>query len=527
MAKMKFFSKRNQVGVPTPIPQGSWVRRTANSAGEVAARFIISNITPETWMSALQPLIPFLPEVFGRRYDYQVGRNLSFIPRGDQPIGFTQLRQLANNCELLRLGIETVKDQIASCAWQFKPVEGADIEGDDPLIVSLTEFFQSPDKQNNFKTWLRMILEEMLVTDAVSIYRRKDNIGGLHSYRVIDGATIFPLIDADGYPPMPPDPCYQQILKGAVKANLTSDELIYRPRNLFVYSVYGYAPTEQVIKSAMQDIERMKYQLAYFTEGSTPDTYMTMGTELTPDQILAFEQRFNAYLSGNAGERRKIPAVPKDTKLEQLKPPPLKDEFDEWIARKVCYALSLPPTAFVKQMNRAQAESEQERAKSEGQAPRLLWLKDLINEIVYHDFPQARGKCEFSWLDEKDQDPAVADQIIVNDVKAAVITINEARDMKGLDPLPDAEANQPMVLTANGYVPLNNFEVQQQNQEANRQSQADALDSASRGTDGDKPANKALGKAVRHKPIPFRQANRYAINHGHAHRHAEGSDTSR
>jgi Phage portal protein len=518
--------KRNPAGVPTPVPQG-WIRRGAGNAAASAARFLISNITPETWMSALQPLIPFLPEVFGRRYDYQVGRNLSYIPRGDQAISFWQLRQLAENCELLRLGIETVKDQIASCAWQFKPTEDSDIEADDPLIQKLTAFWQSPDKQNNFKTWLRMLLEEMLVTDAVSIYRRKDQIGGLHSYRIIDGATIFPLIDGDGYPPEPPDPCYQQILKGAVKSALTSEELVYRPRNLRVYSVYGYSPTEQVIMSARQDIERMKYQLAYFTEGSTPDTYMVMGAELTPDQILAFEQRFNAYLSGNASERRKIPAVPKDTKLEQLKPAPLKDEFDEWVARKVCYALSLPPTAFVKQMNRAQAESEQERAKSEGQAPRLLWIQDLINEIVYHDFPEAIGKCQFAWRDEKDQDPAVADAIIINDVKAAVLTINEGRDMKGLDPLPDPIADQPMVYTANGYVPLNNFEIQQQNQEANRQASLETSQNVpvEQSGDGNKSANKALGKAVRHKPIPFRQANRYSINHSHAQRMHEGSKT--
>ncbi len=519
--------KRNQVGVPVPISQSSWVRRTANNVASTTARFVIENIKPETWMSALQPLIPFLPEVWGRRYDYNVGRNINFTPRGDQPISFWQLRQLAQQCELLRLGIETVKDQIASCKWQFKPTEESGLDGDAPIIQELTAFFQSPDKQNNFKTWLRMLLEEVLVTDAASVYRRKDKGGGLHSYRIIDGATIFPLIDADGYSPEPPDPAYQQILKGAVKSNLTREELLYRPHNVRVFSVYGYGVTEQVIMSARQSIERMKYQLAYFTEGSTPDTYMKMGAELTPDQILAFEQRFNAYLTGNASERRKIPAVPKDTELLQLKPAPLKDEFDEWLARIICNVLSLPPNAFVKQMNRATAESEQDRAKSEGQAPRLLWVQDLINEMIRLDWPETIGKVEFAWLDEKEQDPAVADQIIVNDVKAAVITINEARDMKGLDPLSDPEANQPMVYTANGYVPLNNFEIQQQNQEANRQAQADALENVPRGTAGDKPANKALGKAVRHKPIPFRQANRYAVNHGHAHRVAEGANEGR
>ena len=34
--------------------------------------------------------------------------------------------------------------------------------------------------------------------------------------------------------------------------------------------------------------------------------------------------------------------------IKSLKQAELKNDFDEWLARKICFAFSLPPTAFVR-----------------------------------------------------------------------------------------------------------------------------------------------------------------------------------
>ncbi|RBP15896.1 hypothetical protein DFR50_107166, partial [Roseiarcus fermentans] len=57
-----------------------------------------------------------------------------------------------------------------------------------------------------------MLLEDLLVIDAATIYPRFDRGGNLFSLDVIDGATIKPLIGDDGRAPEPPDPAYQQVL---------------------------------------------------------------------------------------------------------------------------------------------------------------------------------------------------------------------------------------------------------------------------------------------------------------------------
>jgi hypothetical protein len=59
-----------------------------------------------------------------------------------------------------------------------------------------------------------MLLEEMLVIDAATLYPRYNRGGALYALDIIDGATIKPLIGEDGRAPESPDPAYQQILKG-------------------------------------------------------------------------------------------------------------------------------------------------------------------------------------------------------------------------------------------------------------------------------------------------------------------------
>ena len=265
----------------------------------------ISEVSDSTYMSPLQPLVPVAPELKGRQWDFPVGYNINYQPRGYgtglRPFG--ELRALSLNSEIFRIAIETRKNQVASLRWQigYKDKDDSGDQHDDPRIKELTEFFQRPDKLQDWDDWVRQILEEVYVTDAVSIYRVKtkggENGKRPYAFELIDGSTIFPFIEDDGRTPMPPSPAYQQIIKGMPAVDYTTDELLYAPSNRRVYTPYGYSVVEQIINSCRTDIQRIKYQLAYFTTGSMPDAYAIMGDKMTQDQIEAFERRFNPLFS--------------------------------------------------------------------------------------------------------------------------------------------------------------------------------------------------------------------------------------
>ena len=72
--------------------------------------------------------------------------------------------------------------------------------------------------------------------------------------------------------------------------------------------------------------------------------------------------------------------MPGDTaaKVVQTKEPQHKDDFDEWLARIICFAFSVPPQWAVKLMNRATADNQSAQSEEEGLEPTEEWVKDLV-----------------------------------------------------------------------------------------------------------------------------------------------------
>ena len=198
-------------------------------------RTVVSGVNPNNWFGPSQPMAPQAPEeVKGRAFDYQPGWNLHMRPRQDEQVTFETLRALADSYDLLRLVIETRKDQIAKLDWTIQPRKrtgGADRPPSDGRIEEISRLLRRPDGINSWQNWLRMLMEDCFVLDAATIYPRFNRNGKLHVIEVIDGATIKRVLGEDGRTPMPPDPAFQQILKGMPAVNYTVDELVYCVRN--------------------------------------------------------------------------------------------------------------------------------------------------------------------------------------------------------------------------------------------------------------------------------------------------------
>lgn len=396
-------------------------------------RYVISGVKPDDWFGPLQPILPVAQEVKGRQFDYQVASNINYVPgQQEKWIGFGELRALADNYDLLRIGIETRKDQITRLKWQIKPVDAKDKTQDD-LIKSLTEFFNFPDKQHSWSTWLRAILEDSIVIDAPCIYPRLTAQNQLYSLELLDGATIKVLINDDGRTPLAPSPAYQQILHGVPAVDYSYDELIYAPRNVRTNKMYGMGVVEQIITTINIALRRQNSQLEYYTSGSVPDAFMSVPESWNPDQISQFQTYFDSLLSGNLAERRKVRFMPGGTTYTATKENPLKDDYDEWLARIVSYALSISPQALSKQMNRATAEQAQESSEQEGLGPYKEWIAGLINLIIVKYF--GVSAVEFCWREDSEQDALKQAQINDMYIKNGTKSVDEVRAELGMLPV--------------------------------------------------------------------------------------------
>ena len=314
----------------------------------IATRYAISGVSPATWFGPQQPLAPQAPpEVKGRQFDYPFGANLNYIPRAEGGISFAELRALADALPLLRAVIETRKDQIAAQTFTVRMRAHADRPDAADRIDAALALLARPDRRHSFADWLRMLIEDLLVIDAATIYPRYSRSGALHSLDVIDGATIKPLIGEDGRAPEAPDPAYQQILHGVPAADFTADQLLYLPRNLRAHKTYGMSPVEQIALTINIALRREAATLDYYQAGSVPDAFGTVPKEWTSDQMRDFQDYFDAKMAGNLHRRRMLKFMHADFKLIEYRQPPLKDQYDEWLARVICYAFSVPATPFV------------------------------------------------------------------------------------------------------------------------------------------------------------------------------------
>ena len=319
-----------------------------------AARTAIAGVRPDAWFGPQQPLAPQAPpEVKGRQYDYAFGANLNYSPRSEGGITFAELRALADALPLLRAVIETRKDQIAAQNFTVRQRSRANLPDASARIEAALALLARPDRRRSFGDWLRMLLEDLLVIDAATLYPRYDRSGGLYSLDIVDGATITPLIGEDGRAPEPPDPAFQQVLHGVPAADFSADELLYLPRNARAHKLYGMSPVEQIALTINIALRRETATLDYYRTGSVPDAFGTVPKEWTTDQCNAFQNYFDAQMSGNSALRRTLKFMPGDFKLIEPRQPPLKDQYDEWLARLICYAFSVPVTPFVSQVNRA------------------------------------------------------------------------------------------------------------------------------------------------------------------------------
>ncbi len=440
--------------------RGAGLPRWSLSPVEITARFAGVEGAAD-WFGPSAPQGPSAPaDVAGRQWDFPSGYNLNTSARAYEPFSFADLRALADAYDLLRLVIETRKDQIERLNWTIRPKSGVKV--DSVQLARVEKFFESPDGAHDWSAWMRMILEDLFVIDAPALWCERDRGGALLALHPLDGATIKPVLDAWGRTPRPfaqngklvYPVAYQQILKGLPAIDYGERDLLYRPRNARAHRAYGFSPVEQVMATVNIGLKRQLSQLAYYSEGNIPESLIGVPDAWTPDQIKNFQDYWDLYFTGDQARRRRAKFVPGGVARTfiQTKEPELKNAFDEWIARVVCFAFSISPQPFVNQMNRATSETQKDSADEEGLLPILAWVKRVCDHVIQNLL--GAKNLEFSWRHEPTIDPTIQRENLVAYVSAGMMTRRRAAEILGETLPDDPMADVLTVTTGQGVVGL-------------------------------------------------------------------------
>ena len=401
------------------------------------------NSTINGWFGPSTPMQPIAPEgTEPRQLEFMPGYNMLNNGKAQEAINFWMLRNLADSCDLLRVAIETCKDEMVPLKWGIGPRKRGKMTGKEKsaaliaqkaVIQKAYDLLSFPNGLDSWEEWLRPLLEDMHVIDALTVEIRRNVGGEVCSLDCIDGATIVPKIDITGRTPKYPETAYQQIIHGMPIVNLTTQDIIYAPRNKRTNKVYGYSQVEQIITTVNIAIRRQMYILGFFTEGNIPETAFGCPEGWNVKQVAEFQAYWDSMFEGNQNMKRKGRFIPGGVKPVVLKSPELKQEIDEWLARIVMYTFSQAPTPFCKETNRATAETVGDASKAEGKAPRKIFIRSLMNKIIW--LHCGWTEIEFDWIDDDASEPLERAQIDAIYIVNKVLTPDEVREDLGRDPL--------------------------------------------------------------------------------------------
>lgn len=435
-------------------------------------RTTITTITEGLWPNPLQPVTPITPIAGAEPLTFPInwGQNIQYTPRGDSEYSAAKLRELARY-PLARVCIENNKDILIRMPHriQLKPLPGETrkerakrSKGDDTLL-KLNRFFDRPNPEQDWGEFLRPVLEDMLVIDAATIFMARDKSGKITQLRWIEGGGITRLVDEHGWTPQPPNPAYQLLWENYPRLDATTDQILYRPRNICYRgtpssALYGMSPTEQVAREIEIGWERLQFVLNFYTEGTIPGLLMFAPLGTPPDKIKEAQDWLDTNLTGNLARRRRMQILQgfqQEGKTEQTyqpKEPALADVFDEVHTRKICFAYGTSPQRLMRQMNRASAQVVQESAEEEGTLPWLNWLKGTMDAIIQVKMGYSEYEFAFDPFVETDvKKLADADKV---DIEVGLYTRNEKRQQRGDDPIDVPEADELSVITSSGLIPL-------------------------------------------------------------------------
>ena len=420
-----------------------------------------------------EPMRPSSPSESPRRADYNVSRNTNWAPRSEESriVTYSQMRTLSRIDGVLRTIIEKRKDEIKGLEWDItiRPEfnNGGDFASD---IAAAHKFWERPDLEYSFDQWLGMLLEDLFVIDAPTLFKERDRLGRFRSLQIIDGSTIKVLVNDAGRVPRPPQLAYEQIIKGMpftgyirplaginpyivtkpvlFTENLSEiysnfNELYYRPYNLAPDGVYGFSHVESIVMAINIMLRRTQSFLEWFKSGNIPQALIPAPETWTPDNIENFQTKFDLYLKGNLDARSGAIFVPggagNPAQLQQLTFDAL---FDEWLARIYCARFGVSPTPYVRSNNRSTAETMEEASQDQRLVPIMQFLKSWFDDVTADCLGMPH--LQFIWTPGQNYGPAEAgmDQIMVN---LGARTLDEIREKQGRQPYENGIGAKPMI----------------------------------------------------------------------------------
>lgn len=356
-------------------------------------------------------------------------------------IDFAALRRFSTQYDVARAAINRRKRQLNGLEWSIVAADEDDETDYTKVSRDLRkEFNNIGGYKVRFREFIDTMVDDLLVLDAVALYKRPNLGGSLYQLKPVDAATIVLELDEDGGTPMPPEMAYKQVIRGKVTAEFTADEMYYEMLNPRTYTPYGLSPLETLVLGVSSALKSELFNLHMLTEGNIPEGFFGVPESWTPDQIKEFQALWDAALAGDTRATSKLKFVPSGkgaTGYEPaVKPSDMKyKELQEWLMMKTCMLFEIQPQelGFTDTVNKSTGEVQQDIGLNSGLVPLARFFEEIFTDVIQQDMGYENLKFKYTGLDFTDEkrDAEVAEIKI----RSGQTTVDEVRKDRGQKPL--------------------------------------------------------------------------------------------
>lgn len=404
-------------------------------------------------------------------------------PGSTNGIDFATLRRFSVQYDVARAAINRRKRQLNALEWDIVNAESDDQSDNSAIIKQVKKDFKSIGGYKvRFREFIDTLVDDLLVLDAMVLYKRPNMGGGLYSLEPVDAATIVLDLDDNGSTPMPPDIAYRQIIHGKEVATFTADEMYYEMMNARTYTPYGLAPLESLVLGVTAALKSDIYNVHLLTEGNIPEGFFGVPENWTPDQIKEFQGLWDAALSGDTRAMSKLKFVPSGKGATgytpAVKPEDMRyKELQDWLMHKTCMLFEIPPNelGFTDSVNKSTGEVQSDIAIDSGLRPLAMFFQEIFTDVIQTDMAFEGLAFKYTGLDQVDERAeAEKNEILIRSGQATVdeVRLDQGKKALGVD--------KPFVLGSPTFIDPDS--------QKSRAEAAAALTSlASGGSDDDKP----------------------------------------
>lgn len=397
------------------------------------------NGTPAGMQAVLRDRMPF-------DNPYPSGRTK---PGSTNGIDFATLRRFSVQYDVARAAINRRKRQLNALEWDIVNAESDDQTDNGAIIKQVKKDFKSIGGYKvRFREFIDTLVDDLLVLDAMVMYKRPNVGGGLYSLEPVDAATIVLELDDNGGTPMPPDTAYRQIIHGKEVATFTADEMYYEMMNARTYTPYGLAPLESLVLGVTAALKSDIYNVHLLTEGNIPEGFFGVPETWTPDQIKEFQALWDAALSGDTRAMSKLKFVPSGKGATgytpAVKPEDMRyKELQDWLMHKTCMLFEIPPNelGFTDSVNKSTGEVQADIAVDSGLRPLAEFFQEIFTDVIQADMGYENLAFKYTGLEFFDERGAAETNEIR--IRSGQATVDEVRMEQGMKPL---GVDKPFVL---------------------------------------------------------------------------------